>query len=588
MFQRVRHNPAVTKVIRQLDDHTIGKISAGEVVERPSSVAKELIENALDSGATRIQVTVEGGGLQRIEVSDNGGGIAPDQIMLALSRHATSKLSMFEDLDHLTTLGFRGEALPSIASVSRLVLRTLEPGAAVGSEAIVEFGSRPRVSSSAGSTGTTVSVRELFGNVPARRKFLRRPSTESAAIYRVVEAYALGRPGVAFSLTVDGRKVMTTSGNGRDLDAVIAVHGSDAGNAFSALAEPEGAAKVEGVDLTGWICAPAVNKSTRQGILFFVNSRWIQNRSLTYALEEAFHSLLMVGRHPLAAVRIEVDPDQVDVNVHPTKAEVKFADERAVGRAVARAIHNALVFMPAPPVPSIQFDNGFHPSSIPLPSPQSSTLTQSASFTVGSWAGGASEGTKIVHRELPALRVLGQVAASYIIAEGPEGLYMIDQHAAHERVLYERLLGRIASDQVEQQPMLDPIVVDLSSEGHAIAIRSREELERMGFALEEFGDQSVAIRAVPASMVGSDVSDRFLKILRELEEGGSGASWLDSVAISVACHASIRAGQLLSLTEMRELVQQLEQTEQPRACGHGRPTMLQLSQSELEKQFGRR
>ncbi|MBX3069628.1 MAG: DNA mismatch repair endonuclease MutL [Thermomicrobiales bacterium] len=574
--------------IRQLDSLTIGKIAAGEVIERPASAAKELVENALDAGATRIRVAIEGGGTTRIEVVDNGCGIAPEQLPLALSRHATSKLSAFEDLDSLRTLGFRGEALPSIGAVSHLVLRSRAAGEETGYQAVVSFGDSRQIAPVAAPEGTTVVVADLFENVPARRKFLRKPSTETAAIQRAIEAYALANPGVAFHLEIEGRKVFSTQGDGDPLSAAVTVLGSDVGNAAMPLAGLDESARVEGVRATGWICAPSVNRATRRSIVLFVNGRWIQNRTLTYALEEAYHTLLMVGRHPVAMISIEVDPSQVDVNVHPTKAEVKFVDERSVARAVARAVHATLATMPQPGVPRIAFaDQGLVRF---LPQPQSLPQTGwIAPAPVGRFEPYSSEPPQqIIRRDLPVLRVLGQAGATYIIAEGPEGIYLIDQHAAHERILYERFQTKLVAGEVERQPMLDPVVIDLAPEEVAIVEKSIDELRQLGFEIESFGDQSIVVRSVPTSVIGSDIPERIRLILGELAEGGAGNSWLDSVAISVACHTSIRAGQTLSLSEMRELVQQLEQTQHPRACGHGRPTMLQLTQDELEKQFGRK
>ena len=391
---------------------------------------------------------------------DNGSGISAAQIPLALSRHATSKLEAFEDLDNLTTLGFRGEALPSIAAVSHLTIRSREAESEAGVEAVVSYGADPLIQHVATSPGTFVAVEGLFGNVPARRKFLRKPATETATIVRTVEAYALANPAVSFQMEVDGRKVFTTQGNGDDLAAVISVLGVDSGNGAIALTQPDESALVPGVTVSGWICSPSIHRATRQSIIFFVNGRWIQNRTLTYALEEAFHTLLMVGRHPVAMIRIGIDPGQVDVNVHPTKAEVKFVDERSVARAVARTVHATLASMPQPGIPRIAFDGGAV-SRYPA-------MTLSQSLPVTPWIASQPQSastldqgpTQIIKREMPVLRVLGQVGATYIIAEGPEGLYMIDQHAAHERILYERFQTKLLGDQIERQPMLDPVVVE--------------------------------------------------------------------------------------------------------------------------------
>jgi DNA mismatch repair protein MutL len=571
--------------IRLLANDTIGKIAAGEVVERPASAAKELIENALDAGATRVQIEIAGGGIDLIEVADDGCGIPFEELALAVRRHATSKLATFEDLDRLRTLGFRGEALPSIGAVSSLTIRTKERDAASGAVMQVEYGETRGPRAVAAPPGTTVTVRDLFGNVPARRKFLRQPGTESGYIGRAAEAYAAAYPAVATSFSVDGRRAFSTDGSGDPIAAAAGALGLDVGEAAISLEPLDESAAVPGVTVTGWIGAPAVTRSHRQGLIFFVNGRWIQNRALSFALEEAYHSLLMVGRHPVALIQIEVEPAAVDVNVHPTKAEVKFVDERAVCRAVQRSAHAALARAPRDELPRVTFVP-LSPAARQAPMPIASNRDNGPQVVPAE--NGAPKATEAHASGLPILRVLGQVAAMYIIAEGPEGLYLIDQHAAHERVMYERILGQLASQSVDRQPLLDALVVDLSPEELAVFERSGEELRQIGFEVEAFGDGAVVIRSVPAIVRGVDVAERFRLILRELADGGVGTSWLDSVAISAACHTSIRAGQALSLPEMRELVAQLERTRHPRACGHGRPTMLHLTQGELEKQFARR
>jgi DNA mismatch repair protein MutL len=571
--------------IRLLASDTIGKIAAGEVVERPASAAKELIENALDAGATRLQVEVAGGGIDLIEVADDGCGISLTDLPLAVQRHATSKLTTFDDLDRLGTLGFRGEALPSIGAVSSLTIRTRERDTASGAVMEVDFGETRGPRPVAAPIGTTVTVRDLFGNVPARRKFLRQPVTESGYIGRAAEAYAAAYPAVAWSLTIDGRRAFTTDGSGDPIAAAAGAFGLDVGEAAIPLEPLEASAAVPGVTVTGWIGAPAVTRSHRQGLVFFVNGRLIQNRALSFALEEAYHSLLMVGRHPVALIQIRVEPTAVDVNVHPTKAEVKFVDERAVCRAVQRSAHAALARAPRDELPRVTFlPSPMIERQAPMPiAPANNDLPKAEQGE-----NGVAKGTETHDSGLPILRVLGQVAAMYIIAEGPQGLYLIDQHAAHERVMYEKILGQLAAQSVDRQPLLDALVVDLSPEELAVFEKSGEELRQIGFEVEAFGEGAVVIRSVPAIVRGVDVAERFRLILRELADGGVGTSWLDSVAISAACHTSIRAGQALSLPEMRELVAQLERTRHPRACGHGRPTMLHLTQGELERQFARR
>jgi DNA mismatch repair protein MutL len=575
--------------LRLLDERTIGKIAAGEVVERPVSVVKELVENALDAGARRVRVAVRGGGSELIEVADDGRGIASDDLPLAVRRHATSKLAAFEDLDRLTTLGFRGEALPSIGAVAALAIRSRAARASHAALLRVDFGEVSPPVPVAAAVGTSVTVRDLFSNVPARRKFLRQPGTEMAYIQRAVSAYAAAYPAVAFELSIDGRRAFATDGSGDAIAAATAAWGADVGRAAIALEPLDAATAVPGISVDGWVGAPELSRAHRQGIVIFVNGRWVQNRALGFALEEAYHSLLLVGRHPLAVVHIRLDPAAVDVNVHPTKAEVKFVDERAACRAVQRAVHTALARRAHDDVPTMHFA----PVAATSPARQHPipfTPPRFASVSIPEAPGSNGAGsTATAHPSgVPMLRVLGQIAASYIIAEGPDGMYLIDQHAAHERVLYEGILGQLRDRGVDRQPLLDPLVVDLAPDEMAAFERSANELAEIGFEIERWDGGAVAVRGVPALVKGVDIAQRLRLILHELAEGGHGDSWLDAVAVSTACHTSIRAGQPLSIPEMRELVAALERSAQPRACGHGRPTMLHLSESDLEKQFQRR
>jgi DNA mismatch repair protein MutL len=370
------------------------------------------------------------------------------------------------------------------------------------------------------------------------------------------------------------------------------VYGSELADDILVLDSSRTDAGVPGIAVTGWVSSPRVTRSHRQNCVFFVNGRLIQHRALIYALEEAFHSLLMVGRHPIGMIRIELDPATVDVNVHPTKAEVKFVDERAVCRAVQRAAHAALMTQHQDVLPEVTFSPPEPRGASIEQGTLASWLTQQSSPVPVRQAPDQADPEPVRHTPhpsgVPVMRVLGQVGGTYIIAEGPEGMFLIDQHAAHERVMYEKILGQMTTQSIDRQQLLTPTVVELSPEEMSIFERSAGELRDIGFDLDQFGDQSIVIREIPAMMRNVDIGERIHLILRELSDGGVGDSWLDSVAISAACHTSIRAGQVLSLPEMRELVAQLERTSQPRACGHGRPTMLHLSQGELERQFSRR
>lgn len=580
--------------IQRLKELTIGQIAAGEVVERPVAAVKELIENALDAGARRIDALVAGGGIELIEVRDDGVGIPFEELALAVERHATSKLNDIDDLSRLQTLGFRGEALASLAAVSDLHLRSRQRAAGKAGEMRVEHGVIHAPVAIAWGDGTSVSVRDLFANVPARRKFLRKPATESGYISRVVTAYALAYPQVAFSLRIDGAQQFATDGRGSAPGAAVAVWGAATSEQLIPLAAPGDAPP--GYSVAGIISLPSVDRATRTQQHLFVQGRLIHNRSLTTAFEQAYHTLLMANRRPLGCIMLEVPPDQIDVNVHPTKSEVRFADERLVFALVQRATRDALLAhtgrQSIPTVLSAPIVRGAddwtvqrrlalaHPerawSSRPQPPLEWNTATHSVD---PARAGG---------RALPVLRVLGQVAGLFVVAEGPDGLYLIDQHAAHERVLFEHVMRDYEGRSADIQRLLEPLSVSLSPEQLSMLDVCSGDLERIGFEVEPFGEHAVVIRGVPALLKVKDPAAALRTILDELIEGGRGQTRLESLAISAACHGSIRAGQPLSLLEMRELVNQLEACSSPLACGHGRPTMIRMSADELSRQFMRR
>jgi DNA mismatch repair protein MutL len=576
-----------------LPEDVVAQIAAGEVVERPASVVKELIENALDAGARRIRVDCREGGRALIRVGDDGGGMTPEDLRLAIRPHATSKLRRAEDLAAIATLGFRGEALPSIAAVSRLTIVSRPPDAAAGRQIVVEANRLVSDAPRAAAPGTVVAVEDLFAATPARLKFLKTVATESAVISRAVAAYALAYPAVAVELRHNDDLVFATDGRGDPLTALAAVHGAATAKSMIPIAaelppDEHGGA----VRLAGHVSLPPLSRSHRQEILLFVNRRWVQSRSLTFALEEAYQGLLMVGRHPLAAVHIAVPPHEVDVNTHPTKAEVRLVHERRIFRALRDAVGAALAAIIAgvpefgaeppltasgqrrlalaslqPAAPRIDPLPAVEPAWRPAPSPE------------------RDSGPPL--ERLPILRVVGQVGNAYIIAEGPTGLYLIDQHAAHERIVYEELRGQLAKAAVESQLLLDPIAIEPSPVGIEFLETRADDLAAAGFAIEPFGPGVYAVRAVPGILRRRDVGATVLAIVEELAAGGEG-DWLERLAVTTACHSSIRAGQALSPEEMRQLIAQLERCAQPRHCTHGRPTMLHLSQHELEREFGRR
>lgn len=592
--------------IRLLDEHTVGKIAAGEVIERPASVVKELIENALDAGARNIRVEIASGGRELIRVTDDGCGIAPKDLPIAIRQHATSKLTRFEDLASLRSFGFRGEALASIAAVSdlRIVSRTAEHDH--GMSLVCPFGKARQPTPVPAAPGTTITVRDLFENVPARRKFLRQDQTEAAYIQRVVVACALAAPEVRFELINDGRVTISTDGSGDLGNTIVGVFGAEIAAEMVPLQPPELPEDDDrpAVSVTGYVSLPTLTRGNRQQIILLVNRRWIESRSLSFALEQAYHSLIMVGRFPIAVLDITVEPDRIDVNVHPTKREVRFSDERAVFAAVQRTVRGTLMqHTPAQSIPTI--------TTTPLDAPtvqrrlalaRPEQFRTPREFTVEPVPDSAAptldgdtrddetvfEPTLDSTTAVPVLRVLGQVGANYIIAEGPDGMYMIDQHAAHERVLFERLWEQYERSAPDIQPLLEPLVIELTPQQLETAERCRDEMEKIGFQIEPFGGHAIAVRAIPAIATRRDPKALLLGILDEMTQGGRGTTLLESVVITTACHSAIRSGQVLSLPEMRELIAQLERCTAPRACGHGRPTMLHMSQEELERQFSRR
>jgi DNA mismatch repair protein MutL len=564
--------------IRVLSPEVAARIAAGEVVERPASVVKELVENALDAGAAALSVEVTGGGLDTIRVSDDGVGLAPEELELAFARHATSKLTG-DDLLLISTLGFRGEALPAIAAVGEVEMASRPPGAEAAAYvrlvdgAVVERGER------GAPAGTTVTVRELFARQPARRKFLRSPSAEANQIASVVSHYALAYPAVRFALTLDGRESLLTDGNGDLRDAIAAVYGADVAASMLPLRPGEGAVSVDGL-----VAAPHVSRAGRGYVSLFVNGRWVQSRRLAYAVEEAYRGLLMVGRYPIAVLHLRLPFEEVDVNVHPAKAEVRFRDESAAFGAVQRAVRSAL--LESAPVPVAAPAGGLELAVQPSASP----LWEHARSLERRESGIAAEETAVAATPaaaLPALRVIGQFGSTYVIAEGPDGMYMIDQHAAHERVLYERFCRQRLEQRPDAQALLEPVTLELSPPQRALLAEQGEPLREHGFQVEPFGEGSYLVRALPASLAASDPRQAVASFLDLMLEEGEGDR-RDRVAMSLACHGAIRAGKTLTTEEMRELVSLLEASEAPHTCPHGRPTMVHMSAETLARQFGRR
>jgi len=591
--------------IRVLPPELVAKIAAGEVVERPASVVKELLENALDAGARSVRIEVRGGGRDLIRVADDGVGMTPEDVRLAVEPHATSKVAAFADLVQITTLGFRGEALSSIAAVSRFTILSRPLGSDIAFELSLDGGRLVSERAKGGPPGTAVTVRDLFQHVPARLKFLRSVQTETAFITRVVQAYALGRSDVRFELSVDGRATLRTAGDGDLRAAAGQVFGHTIAAAMLPLPEEEATAEMP-VRATGLVSHPAHDRGDRNAILFFVNGRWVQHKGSLFALEEAYHSLLMVGRHPSAVVRFDVPPRLVDVNVHPTKQEVRFVYEREVSRAVGAAARAAVLGTThATAVPLVSLPNAFTAQTFtaqatPAPAQPAWAASQPAPASSGPWrrldAPADSPPPTGAKRTvaLPAadtLRVVGQVAHTYIVAENAGGMYLIDQHAAHERVMLERMRRKLAHGEHESQLLLVPLPFSPPAPVLEALETYRDDLDALGFGIEPFGEGAWLLRAVPAALAVSHRRDPVTALeetLAELGAGGRGTEGRERLAALLACHNAIRAGQVLSDAEMRALIAELEAVETPGHCAHGRPTMLHISQGDLEREFSRR
>ena len=583
--------------IRVLDSTLASKIAAGEVVERPASVVKELVENAIDAGATRVTIEVQGGGIESIRISDDGAGIPVLDLELALERHATSKIGDENDLETISTMGFRGEALPSIASVSRLVLTSRARGSEQGAYVRSKGGILERKGAAGTSEGTSVTVQDLFANVPARRKFLRSPAAESSRIHNAVTQIAIGHPHIRFNLISNGKETFSSPGSGELSDVLMAVYGRET---VEALLKVEGTDK-DGRRVSGFASSPSLTRANRSGINFYVNRRWIQNRMLLQAVEEAYRGLLMEGRHPLVVLHIEIPTVEVDVNVHPAKREVRFHHDGAVFSAVQRSVRECLVAHS--PVPLVT-THAVQPSTAPAgwqspPAPlwgeQDSLKTwpvpraDQESGGTDSAAVGTEYETRLPAGEtLPALRVLGQAGQTYVIAEGPQGVYLIDQHAAHERVNFEKVLRQVEEKSPEIQGLLEPLAVELLPEQVQTLEEWKDTLHDFGFLGESFGERAYLIRGVPAGIRNTSPDQLLGEVLETLQKAQDTSQALESMAASIACHSSVRAGDTLTHEEMAALLRQLEKAHSPHTCPHGRPTMLHLSTSNLEREFGRR
>ncbi len=591
-------------------------IAAGEVVERPASVVKELVENALDAGAGRVRVEIEEGGRTGIRVSDDGGGMSPEELRLAFGRHATSKVRSLSDLDRIATLGFRGEALASIGAVARVEAVSRRLAGAAAHRVVVRGAEVEGPMPAAAPVGTSLEVTELFATTPARRAFLGAPRTEAIRCARVVADAALSRPDVAFELHVDGRRTLRAPGSGELLDAVRAVFGAPA--ARDCFAVEEGGDEFA---VTGLLGGPAAARGNRSALVLCVNGRRVQQRSLEVAVETAYRGRLEVGRHPLAVLDLRCDPGRVDVNVHPTKREVRFRDERAAFQAMERACWRALGAAAVGAAPASRGAEIWQGSSAPGAAPTPSRAPAPAAPAPGDprrrpagpaleWSHGPGEtvGPRPAALNGPALahagawRLLGQAHRQYLVGETDDGLVLVDQHAAHERVLYARYLARLEAeaDAVASAPAgarppapaqgwLIPELVELPAELSAGFPGARATLSRLGFQLEIFGEATLRCTASPPGVRAGDVDRLVTGLLEAALDGPPGAETMrrHRMAALLACHTAVRFGDRIAPEGAQRLLRDLAGTPAPSTCPHGRPTVVHLGDAELRRAFRR-
>lgn len=568
--------------IRILPPEVASQIAAGEVVERPASVVKELVENSLDAGADQISIIIKEAGRGLIEVSDNGSGISADDLPLTVSRHATSKLSTAEDLFHIATLGFRGEALASIGSVSHLTITSRAIESDLGARLDVKGGQIFEVEPIGTPTGTIVKVANLFYNVPARLKFLKKDITERRHIEDFVTRYALAYPHVRFQLRQEDRLAVQTSGNGDRREVLASLYGIE-----TAQQMLEVLAEYERLSITGFTSGISFTRSNRRSITLFINGRWIHDTALVTAVVQAYHTYLMVGRYPQSILFLKMPPELVDVNVHPTKAEVRFRERDQVFSGVQRAVRRALLaHTPVPGIGTESFEMMGAHRDFNRGDQYWSDFSTTYQQTELTWQ---PREKKPDGSRVPLLRLVGQVAATYLVAEGPDGLYLVDQHAAHERILFERYLEQRQTT-IPSQSLLEPATVEFSAAESSLITDQLSVLEKLGIQVEPFGLNTFLVRGVPQILSRIEPSAALRVLVEDFEEDETPLqSEQEAKIIARICkRAAVKGGQVLSKDEQRALLEDLENCESPRTCPHGRPTMIHLSVDLLERQFGRR
>ena len=575
--------------IEVLDPKISSLIAAGEVIERPVSVIKELIENSIDSGATRINIETVSGGLDKIKISDNGSGINSEDSPLVFERFATSKVRNKDDLMQITTLGFRGEALFSIAAVSEIEMITKTISDKLATQIFVDQGKINSISYTASVVGTMICVSNLFKNFPARKKFMKTPRSEAGKITSLVQQFILSHPGISFELIQNNSKKFFSVGNGDLRDAVSSVYGDETSSEMlEIISDPN-----QEIKITGLIGSVFQHRQNRNGISLYINGRMVQNRSLSFSLEQAYHDHIPNKKFPIGVINIQVPFDEIDVNIHPAKTEVRLINENQIFSLLQRSVRKTLnsdSLVKRVPVfqnnTSLSTQNSDPSEFWPIPKSNDNNLNYFENISSTNDLRGSESSLKEI---LDSLLVIGQISLTYIVCEGNNGLYLVDQHAAHERILFERILSRNLNEDVEIQRFLDPFVLEVDDFQREFLEENLESITSLGYLVEEFGTNSMILRGVPKIISTKDPVDSFVELINnDSRKFMNMPSSFEKIVATIACHGSVRAGDKLAITQMQDLIDQLKFAENSNNCPHGRPTVLNFDTKTIETYFGRR
>ncbi len=567
--------------IKKLSSRTVNQIAAGEVIERPASVVKELIENSLDAGADEIYIEVENGGKDRILVKDNGTGMAKEEVKLAFEKHATSKINDIDDLDDLSSLGFRGEALPSIAAVSKVKAETKQKDDLEGVEIIIHGDEIKSIDTVGCPVGTTIEVKDLFYNTPARRKYLNKTNTELAHVTSIVTRNALSKPEVQFTLIHNGNEIFFVPKAKSKLQNIKSIYGVDIAKKMVHVDE-----KNDYISIDGFLSKPEITRSNRKHIYTYVNGRFVENSLLKDSVMEGYKTLLPRKRYPITVIDLSISGNYIDVNVHPTKTKIRFRDEKKVKEEISNVVKSTLLKHDLVPTPDKEVKREVYEQE--QKQKDSEDILQSTSFGNSQSTLDLEEEVDVKESKLPEMKILGILKNSYILTETPKGFSIIDQHAAHERINYEGLKNKYDKN-ISSQDLLSPKTIEVKPREAALIKANNELLEKLGFKLESFGKSTYRIRGIPVVLGEMQGEEIFYSVLDELSDlkTSSLEERKEELIKYMACRSSVMAGDNLSLTIAKEIIQKLGNTEIPYTCPHGRPTIINYTTKELDKMFKR-